>query len=207
MRYQHIFERVDQAVAIQGILQTGMYVDDRGSFTTINSDDEFEDYLYQNYDLVPVGSGVFSIVKAGAGGRDFVIKMSLSARRAVSDNWYSFAKVAQANTHNSLFPQILFAGDPAWRDEKKYGLLEFLEIREPSDHVVFDATMDLAHSWALGSIPDNPGVFEFLKNNHINAKEFREFVRLTDSLGSFDIHSGNIGWRKDGSAVIFDPVY
>lgn len=129
MRYQNIFERADQANEVVGILQIGLTVDGDGNMIEITSDPEFRFFLKQHYRVIEIGSGAYSIVFAGTGGRDFVLKSSRTGLKAHYDRWYRFAKIARANQQNSLMPRILFSGEPAWDSELKYGVLEYLDIR------------------------------------------------------------------------------
>jgi hypothetical protein len=221
MRLQELFERADQANEVIGILQTGLTVDSNSNIVDISSDLQFQDFLKKNYQVNEIGSGAYSVVHLGSEGADFVLKSSHSGKSAHYDRWYRFAKIAKSNQQNSLMPKILFAGEPAWNSQLKYGILEYLSMRQADElnEIALDAFGFSDFFYAMSEsrefymmpaharIPKKAQQVEsFLDALKINPREFEAFVRAVDPNGNFDVHDGNIGWRKDGSAVIFDPV-
>ena len=64
---------------------------------------------------------------------------------------------------------------------------------------------DLVENLSMGEeIPDNYQML--MKNLKFNNKQLAQFIEIVRSFGKDDIQVNNMGRRKDGSLVIFDPV-
>lgn len=218
MRLNEILnERADQAAEIVGLLQSGMVVDPEQGVIQIESDSDFSDYIQQRYQVEKIGEGLYSLVYQGQ-GNDYVLKDS-----DPDDNWYKYAEFAKKSS-SPFVPKILFAGEPRFPSNSKYGVLEYLEIK-PEGHwnhhtreIFWNATIDSNESpfdWAMYE------VFELAAGKSIYPEEaeefldligvkdigeFLKFINTVEKFGNLDIHDQNIGYRENGELVVFDPV-
>jgi hypothetical protein len=224
MRLHQLYERRQQAVEIVGVLQTGRVITDAGMME-IDSNEKFQQYLKNTYQIKELGKGFYSIAHRGAGGHEFVIKWHKDPRTGALDAWYRFAEVAKKKyVTNTLYPEILFAGKPAWATQSniQFAILEHLDIRsevelnELSTEILGQGTkleFKVGMQWAMETAKkgfktsDSDTVRHFFDVLNIDPDEIAEFAQDISNLGGFpDVHPGNIGWRKNGQTVIFDPI-
>lgn len=102
---------------------------------------------------------------------------------------------------NSLFPQVyeyFYLADRSFCCivERIIPLLKFGDAYQVED---------LVENLSMGEeIPDNYQML--MKNLKFNNKQLAQFIEIVRSFGKDDIQVNNMGRRKDGSLVIFDPV-
>ena len=112
----------------------------------------------------------------------------------------AFAMMCKGN-NNSLFPKVfdfvsLPDGTFCCRMERVTPLIKFKDaynIEELVDCLTAGNGVPEAYAGLMQSL-------------HFTESDLDSFVSQVSSLGNDDIHVNNMGRRKDGSLVIFDPV-
>lgn len=222
---EHIMERRDQALTVARLLDTDnpTMVAGNGEVIEINNYDDFVNYyLMFATEATKIGKGSFSDAYASK-DKQWVLKA------ANTEDWYDpfhdYVALAQKSAgKNSLLPKILWSGEK-W--QRKFVILEYVNVFAKLDPIPILSktypntthpgtyfTRDLQmlaygeHDRLLRSVMEVDKVLKSYKSSY---KDYMDWVDLcSKNLEVFpngaDIHSYNMGVRKDGSLVIFDPV-
>ena len=178
-----------------------------------------------------LGEGFFSVVYASGTDPEFIMKVprSSGSRKGdiYPDAWTDFAKIAkQAADKNPLYPKIEFFHEFGNND-----FVAFIEVLnmvpesklDNESGTIYTRTVDKStyrfkdpmFSDVMSGVRDffmkSSSEFELLANEFmklfgISAVHLDEFFNSIAKLGKLDLHAANVGFRKNGQIVLFDPV-
>lgn len=168
-----------------------------GSGKTFDSAENFIKAL-QKRGFVFLGSGAFSTV-LGKENSNRVIKV---IRRP--DGWIDYIRWASYRGEAGRFAPRVFSYKKIKGKKKDFSVaimerLEYTFKKTPKDHAL-KIIPDLM--WRAN---DNPMAASFMDILAPGLKKFMDDLGK-EFKGSFDLHSGNLMLRKDGSFVVVDPI-
>lgn len=196
---------------------------------------QFKEYFYKNFTHKKVGAGQYSVVYLVKSKgmfsfmrgfpKEFVLKVS-RPDLTDKDSWGRFVPIANKKfAKNKLFPMIFAhlelenadGGQPV-----DVSMIEYLTVDPKSDRSkeiqrACGAVVEMFDTYGTdGPDPDE---------DEEDFEDFESYLDDLDDLGidqnsfkdmyntlykgrrfEYDIHTGNVGYRADGSVCIFDPV-
>jgi len=211
-------ERAREANIIAAVMQRGNYINQNLEEVQIKTFQDFMRFINERFTVRDVGEGAFSVAKVGSKKADFVLKVSKGERVAASDSWPGFAKMAmKKHKTDSLYPKILALKE---YDSEKFGfftvgLIEFLDIDEnraaragvsPRRMNIFKELWIQHTKGTLSKVEYETTERDVQGFFGVPFKQLGKFLVDIAPIGKQDIHDGNVGWRKNGEFVIFDPT-
>lgn len=210
---QFITERRKDANILFSMLNSGEFQDL----------DDFSEFMDSENWIKPLGNGYYSMVYGSKKHSEVVCKVTEDSHR---DPWYKFAKIAQKNWQsNSLFPEILYIYEGFEESTDAVAFFEHLDIAEnmhyPSE-VVYKPFRQAVETILFNKLPNENNSIEYFNENikriqHIfdyppnfTPEIFVDFCKKAKNIWKYsysvDLHEGNIGFRKNGEMVLFDPA-
>ena len=199
-----------------------------GKKRTIHTFNDLRRYLARhNFKIKFVGSGLFSkgfLIEST--NEKYILKISKNNGYYRNDGWFNFARYAKNKQHNPLFPKILYTGEiltSYLNQTVGIGLVEYLNIPNNTEKLAnkirkifyyiiqkeFNVTTIDPDVFKMMTEKEDE-MFNYLKANNITLEDAVEFceviIECFNEFKVLDIKSQNIGFRKNGQIVFFDPV-
>ena len=209
-----ITEKTQTVEALIGMIQAGRFPDLKA----------MAQFLEKNgKPLKKIGSGWFSDAFVGTDGQpDWVLKVLFKK----DPGYEEFLRVAMAQS-SSLYPKVR---KPFVLGGRKCVFVEHLHINksELSKNIRYlvrqhapesfekykdssSTTATLVFKYLMPEFAEgNEGlsiIFEEMGKKHgFTAKDILDYYRQVSGIGKWDLHGDNVGIRKNGEMVFFDPV-
>ena len=217
MRLHSLFEREREAINIIDAIKNG-YLFDGEMYRIETEQDLFHCIQVMGYNVDPLGDGKFSYVYRGS-RNEVVMKLSRTPAAYSEDKWWDWAKLSKEPARkNPMFPKMYYINALKHEATGQPIGIAFLEYVHVNKDKLDDLALEMGFSKFSEIIEEvqrraNNRLAEsynnlqtYLKEFYIDIDDLISFIKNAQQFGFVDIHSGNVGYRKDGSFVIFDPV-
>ena len=195
-----------------------------GNVKEIKSIENLIEYLNVNgYELRPLQGGSHADVYK-IGSSEYVLRVS-KPNQLHNDLWWDWCKVIKDHHTSSLMPKILFSKSYYYEEKMvlaKAAIMEHVDLLAAHRLGLktrlyrFEPYIIHLYHYIIGEKIDqwqitDQEAFNVLKSVGASYNDILKFVESVKSvIGTdvhlLDVHSRNLGLRRDGSLVVFDPI-